>query len=65
MVLSNQQRGRVFERFIKQILLNSGFESVAINEPIIYKTSVGLMMQGLAQPQKTRRRYWEYRAKSA
>lgn len=53
MALNSQQRGRVFERFIKQILLNSGFNVVSIDEPIIYQSSSGLMLQGLGQPHNT------------
>jgi hypothetical protein len=53
MALSSQQRGRIFERFIRQILLNSGFNIVPIDEPIIYQSSSGLMLQGLAQPHNT------------
>ena len=43
----------MFERFIKQILLNSGFKGVLISEPIIYQSASGLMLQGLAQPHNT------------
>ena len=53
MALNSQQRGRVFERFIRQILLNSGFKTVIPDGQIIYQSSSGLMLHGLAQPHNT------------
>ncbi len=53
MALNSQQRGRVFERFIQQILLNSGFKTVIPDGQIIYQSSSGLMLHGLAQPHNT------------
>ena len=53
MALNSQQRGRVFERFIGQILLNSGFKTVVPDGQIIYQSSSGLMLHGLAQPHNT------------
>lgn len=53
MPLNSQQRGKVFERFIKQILLNSGFTEVQPDNLVIYTGPSGLMLQGLAQPHNT------------
>ena len=53
MALNSQQRGKVFEKFIQQILLNSGFRTVAPDGQIIYQASSGLMLHGLAQPHNT------------
>jgi len=51
--LNHQQRGKVFEKFIRQILLNSGFKAVVPDGQIIYQASSGLMLHGLAQPHNT------------
>lgn len=46
-------RGKLFERFIKEILVNSGFVEVQPDGKIIYKCSSGLMLHGLGQPHNT------------
>lgn len=51
--LNSQQRGKVFEKFIQQILLNSGFRKVDPDDEIIYNGTSGLMLHGLAQPHNT------------
>ncbi len=53
MALSSQQRGRIFERFINEILFNSGFRTVVPDGLIVYQSPSGLMLQGLAQPHNT------------
>jgi hypothetical protein len=53
MTLNSQQRGKVFEKFIRQILLNSGFGAVVPDGQIIYQAASGLMLHGLAQPHNT------------
>lgn len=50
MALNSQQRGKVFELFIKQILLNSGFSEVPTDNFLVYQGTSGLMLHGLAQP---------------
>ena len=51
--LNSQQRGKVFEKFIQQILLNRGFRKVDPDDEIIYNGTSGLMLHGLAQPHNT------------
>lgn len=51
--LNSKQRGKVFENFIQQILLNSGFRKVDPDDEIIYEGPSGLMLHGLAQPHNT------------
>ncbi len=53
MAISNKQRGTLFEQFIKEILINSGFEPVVPDGKIVYSGSPGLMLHGLAQPHNT------------
>jgi hypothetical protein len=45
----NQKRGKLFEKVVKSILLQSGFSEVPVDEKIIYRASPGIMIHGLGQ----------------
>ena len=53
MALNNQQRGRIFEWFVRRILINCGFTQVVDDGRIVYKGPSGLMVHGLGQPHNT------------
>lgn len=53
MALGSQQRGKIFERLVEQILLRNGFTQVQPDGQIIYRSASGLMLHGLGQPHNT------------
>ena len=53
MALTSGQRGKVFERFILEVLKSCGFTNVVPDDQIIYEVSGNIMLHGLAQPHNT------------